>query len=55
MRIINQIQDNMAQDTKETIWTLFIDLKSAFDKVDHKILMQKLRKLNINENNTVVS
>ena len=30
------------------IWTLFIDLKSAFDKVDHKILIKRLENMNIN-------
>ena len=26
-------------------WTFFIDLKSAFDKVDHRILINKLKKM----------
>ena len=29
------------QDKK--LWALFIDLKSAFDTVDHKILFNKMR------------
>ena len=40
----------MAKKSKEVIWTLFIDLKSAFDKVDHRILMQKLRQKGVEEN-----
>ena len=34
---------------KNTKWTLFVDLKSAFYKVDHRILMRKMRKMNIQE------
>ena len=28
-------------------WSLFIDLKSAFDTVDHDIMLEKLRKKNV--------
>ena len=34
---------------KEEIWSLYIDLKSAFDTVDHEILFQKMKKLGINQ------
>ena len=30
-------------------WTLFIDLKSAFDKVDHKLLIEKLKKKGVSK------
>ena len=49
LRIIGQIQHNRKQKGKEDIWTLFMDLKSAFDKVDHRILMKKLRDMSISE------
>ena len=31
------------------LWSLFIDLKSAFDTVDHKLLFEKMRKYEIDE------
>ena len=34
---------------KEEIWTLFIDLKSAFDTVDHEILFEKMKRLQIDQ------
>ena len=47
LRILGEIQRNINKKTKETVWTLFIDLKSAFDKVDHHILMNKLKKMEV--------
>ena len=38
--IINQIENNM--DNKMYSCGIFIDLKKAFDRVDHLILLQKL-------------
>ena len=29
-------------------WTFFVDLKSAFDTVDHKIMFEKMEALDIN-------
>ena len=39
LRIIAEIQKARKIRTKDMIWTLFIDLKSAFDNVSHRILM----------------
>ena len=47
LRIIEEIKLLKEKKTKKTVWSLYIDLKSAFDKVNHKILMNKLRKMNI--------
>ena len=29
------------------LWSMYVDLKSAFDSVDHKILFRKMRDLKI--------
>ena len=41
------IKANIEKRKNRKLWTLFIDLKSAFDTVDHEILMTKLRKIGI--------
>ena len=47
LRIVGEIQHNMKIKNKGTTWTLFIDLKSAFDKVDHRIMIRKLKIIGI--------
>ena len=34
---------------QQKLWSLFVDLKSAFDTVNHEILFEKMRKYNIDE------
>ena len=48
MRITNQIKTYKKDNSKKT-WSLFIDLKSAFDSVNHNILFDRMRKMKINE------
>ena len=47
MKIMKTIERLKEKKNKEINWTCFIDLKSAFDKVDHKILMKKMRDMKI--------
>ena len=49
IRILDDIRQKKKEKKQKTIWTLFIDLKSAFDRVDHKTLMRKLRIMDISE------
>ena len=37
-----------SKKSKKKIWSLYIDLKSAFDTVDHDIMFDKMRKLGVN-------
>ena len=48
MRITTQIKA-MKRDKKKKTWSLYIDLKSAFDKVNHEILFKRMRELKIDE------
>ena len=49
LRITEYIKDKYEKHEEKQLWTLFIDLKSAFDTVNHKLLFEKLRKLEIKE------
>ena len=49
LRITEAIRNKIAQGKQNKLWTLFIDLKSAFDTVNHDILFQKMKKLEISE------
>ena len=48
MRLTNQIKV-FKKDKKKKTWSLFIDLKSAFASVDHKILFKRMRDMDIDE------
>ena len=52
MRITEYIKKRYEEKKEKGLWTLFIDLKSAFDTVDHKLLFEKMRQLNIDESLT---
>ena len=43
------IEELTKKHKNEYIWTLFIDLKSAFDSVDHRKLFEKLKEKGIDE------
>jgi len=45
LKITKNIKIMIQQNPKEQTWTFFIDLKSAFDKVDHRILIRKLKNM----------
>ena len=47
-RAITKDKYHNNREEKET-WALFIDLKSAFDTVNHEILFGKMRKLGLTE------
>ena len=49
LRLTETISKRMKEQSGKKIWTLFIDLKSAFDTVDHAIMFEKMRKHNIKE------
>ena len=49
LRITEYIKEKYEQQQEKRMWILFIDLKSAFDAVNHKLLFQKMRKLDIEE------
>ena len=48
MRMTNLIKSYKKKDKIKT-WSLYIDLKSAFDSVSHKILFNRMRKLKIKD------
>ena len=43
LRITEYIKEKYEQQQEKRMWILFIDLKSAFDTVNHKLLFQKMR------------
>ena len=49
LRIAETIRNKIAKSNQTKLWTLFIDLKSAFDTVNHDILFQKMKDLEISE------
>ena len=49
LRITEYIKEKYKREEHNKLWTIFIDLKSAFDTVDHQILFNKMEKLEIDE------
>ena len=47
LRITEYIKEQYRVKRHKGVWTLFIDLKSTFDTVNHEILFQKMKKLGI--------
>ena len=47
LRITETLRSKSKNPATKNLWTLFIDLKSAFDTVSHEILFKKMRDLNI--------
>ena len=49
MRLIESLRTMREANKNGTqkIWSLYIDLKSAFDSVDHRILFEKMDKIGI--------
>ena len=49
LKIVENIQTLYNEREEKGTWLLFIDLKSAFDTVDHALLFEKMKKLEIAE------
>lgn len=49
LRITEYIKEMMRTKEHRGLWVMFVDLKSAFDTVNHEILFEKMGKLEINE------
>ena len=49
LRITEYIKEKYERQQEKGMWILFIDLKSAFDTVNHTLLFEKMRKHNIKE------
>ena len=50
LKIVEEIKANMKKPIRgknDYAWTLFIDLKSAFDKVNHEIMFERLTEIGI--------
>jgi len=47
LRLTEFIKETLRKDDHKGTWILFIDLKSAFDTVNHQILFEKMQQLNI--------
>ena len=47
--MVENLRERQAKlkSTGEENWIFFLDLKSAFDTVDHEILFEKMNKMNI--------
>jgi len=52
LRLVEEIQNRYNNREEKDTWALFIDLKSAFDTVNHEILFTKMRELGITEDLT---
>ena len=50
LRLTETIKKKIQDRGQKHLWTLYVDLKSAFDTVDHDILFNKMRELNIDNN-----
>ena len=42
-------KDSIVKTEENMKWFMFVDLKSAYDKVDHQILYDKMTKIGISE------
>ena len=49
LRITEYIKEKYELQQEKGMWILFIDLKSAFDTVNHTLLFEKMRKHSIKE------
>ena len=49
LRLTEHIEMELEKKKSKRGWTLFVDLKSAFDSVDHQIVMEKMRKVGVKE------
>ena len=49
LRINEYVKEQIEKKKHKGLWILFIDLKSAFDTVNHKILFEKMRELEIDD------
>jgi hypothetical protein len=47
LRIVENLQARQHDGEVKNTWVFFLDLKSAFDTVDHRILFEKMKNLNI--------
>ena len=51
MRLIESLrclrEKNKETEGTQKVWSLYIDLKSAFDSLDHDILFEKMKKIGI--------
>ena len=48
--IMNTIIENKIKEKRGKVWVMFLDLKAAFDKVNRKIIFQKMRDMGIQGN-----
>ncbi len=48
-KMLKKIEELKANKNQNKKWMLFLDFAKAYDTVDHKILFQKMKKLNIND------
>ena len=47
MKLVNSVKNRLRSARGRKVWSLYIDLKSAFDSVTHKKLFSKMRGLGI--------
>ena len=50
LRLVEELRIKIKKRKNKKLWSLFIDLKSAFDTVDHEILWRKMERLGIDQN-----
>ena len=57
LRLIESLRHmrELNKDGTQKIWSYYVDLKSAFDSVDHEILFKKMDEIGISQklNNTI--
>ena len=49
LRMMENLKYRLKQRNNRQVWSLYIDLKSAFDTVNHEILFKKLKEKKINQ------